>query len=350
MAVVDGARSSAVGAAVTPPVGSGLPVYGLTSNPFLHGELDPLARPQDLPCISLVDGWGDLTTAVELIGRRVAVEEPVYFVVEGASQTGRSSVANYLVYLWAKESGVGDGSNREVLVERRDQGPNRGTYAPEFQIFDWISQLRVRAVKSHLVLSPTAENRLSVLSPSPASGANFALALNAVETDLRRGQEGKELLLAAIFERGKGKDLLRMVQDSFDATRAIVVITVDATEDARDVLDDIEKVLSPDRGWLLKLGPVRGVDVRTIITDRWNHYRPDIPCPFDVAGAAEAFENNPRPIARTVKLLSGMLEMRQVNFAGDEPWPVTQRLFLDAKAMRDMLEFFDRNMNLGGPA
>jgi hypothetical protein len=350
VAVVDEARPSTVGAQVTSPADSGFPVYGLTTNPFLLGELDPIARPQDLKCVSFVDGWGDLSAAEELIGRQAAVKGPVYFVVEGASQTGRSSVANYLVHLWATENGVGQGPNREVLVHRRNLGANKGSYAPEEQILDWISRLQVRALNDDLILSPTVEKRIDSLSPAldVTTSTKFALALRAVEADLR-DQKGKEYLLAAIFERGKGRGLVQMVQDSFETTRAVVVITVDASEDAQDVLDGIDKVLIAETGLLLRLGPIRGTDVGTIIADRWRHYKPGTPCPFDANGVAEAFDH-PRPIARTVKLLSKILELQQMYFPDDDPWPATLRLALGAQEMRRLLKIIDGDMDLGGYA
>ena len=334
---------------MTPPVEAGIPVYGLTSNPFRLETLDPLFHPTDLDCLSLVDGWKDLTEAEELIGRRVAEEKPVFFVVEGASDTGRSSVANYLVYLWAKERGVGRDSVLVHPPHPRDSGGNRGTYAPEDQVLGWISSLRVRNVVERLGLTEPTQKQLSGLpqAASPTAATDYSLALYNTERDLRTPADGgRELLLAAILERGKGRGLVPLIRESFQATRAIVVITVDSSVDSQDVLADISRLLPSDQGLVLSLGPIQGADVGTIIENRWDCYRKGIENPFDLTAVAEVF-TSPRPIARVVKALGWMLEVRQAEFSDEEPWPATKRLAFKADQMHRLLSSLDRNLYLG---
>jgi hypothetical protein len=344
------AGPNGAGTRMTPPTDPGFPVYGLASNPFLLAELDPITRPADLKNISLVDGWQDLSDAKGLIRRRVADAKPIYFVIVGASQTGRSSIANYLVYLWATEHGIGPESNRKLLVHRRSLGANNGSYAADEQVLDWISQFYLRVLtEEDFTLSTTAQKRVESLSLSQEGmtlSTRFALALKAVETDLL-SEPDRPTIFAAIFEHGKGRGLVQMIQDSFAPTRSIIILTVDATTDAGDVLDGIDKVLLPDAGLLLRLGPVQGTDIGTITSDRWNLHRPGVESPFETADVAMAFDQ-PRPIARAVKLLSKMLRLQQMYFKDHAPWPDDKRLALNALTIRELLEVIDGEMDLGG--
>jgi hypothetical protein len=322
------------------------PVYGLDCDPFELAVLDPLARPEDEKIVSLVDGWSDLTDAENLIRARAVGGQPVYFVVEGASQTGRTSVANYLVYLWAREW-CRPGSNIQIITHRRDRGPLSGNYFPADQVHDWISNFYLRLVRDRRVISETARNLITALKPSPdqlTPGASFALALLELEIDLL-AQDGQQFQFAAIIENGKGKDLVQIVLDAFSATRAIVVVTIDESEDTVGAREDIDKTLG-DAGRRIPLSTVQGAEVATIIANRWNLHRPGVPSPFDADEVAQAF-NRPRPIARTVKLLSKMLELQQWRFQHlQRPWPNDQQLAMDAKSMRDLLALIDGQMDL----
>jgi hypothetical protein len=209
----------------------------------------------------------------------------------------------------------------------------------------------VSIVDAELVLSDATQTRTENLQLSEGgmtAGTRFGLALRAIAADLRKLND-KPVLLAAIFEHGKGRGLVQLVQDAFKSTRAIVVITVDASQDARDVLDGIDEILPPDAGLLLRLGLVKGDEVGTIIDKRWRHHRPEVESPFDPAGVADAF-HRPRPIARTVTLLSKMLALQQKYFENHPPWPESRNLFLNAADMRALLGVIDDKVDLEGQA
>jgi hypothetical protein len=330
---------------MTPSAGPPLPAYGLTTNPFRLDTLDPLANPDDLGCVSLVDGWRDLRDEQRLIGRQTDNDGPVFFVVTGASKTGRTSVANYLIRLWADKRGLDKDS---VVVHSYDPGDNQGKYDPGSQLHQWVQSLRIRNRRDPLGLSETTRDELKALTPSSTT-FDFAEAIMDVEVDLRNpGNGGRARFLAAILERGKGKDLLRQVKESFGNMQALVIVTVDRSLDSQDVLDDIDKALPSDLGLVLELGSIQGGDVATIVKNRWNWACPDVDPPFDMDAVAEVFDA-PRPIARVVELLALMLDMGNWRHIDDDPpWPASAHLGFDGDSMRQLLGAFDRTVLTGG--
>ena len=83
----------------------------------------------------------------------------------------------------------------------------------------------------------------------------------------------------------------------------------------------------------------------TIIEDRWNHYREGVENPFDVNAAADVFVS-PRTIARTVKVLSEMLRLRQMHYPSDKAWPTNPQLAIGAEEMKEYLDYFNDLLDL----
>jgi hypothetical protein len=328
---------------MTQPAGTGLPAYGLAMSPFDEKRaLDPLCSAADRASVSPVDGWRDLRDAENLISRRVAGDRPVFFVIAGASSTGRSSLANYLVHLWAQARGV---TSESIVVQRRDPGPDAGVYDAGTQIMEWAQGLLLRDDK--LDLTETTQKLLEDLTDS-STLFKFAQSLRGVDQDLRTPTPGSgkgPRYLAAILERGKGDDLIRKVRDCFQATRAIVIVTIDASRDTANLLNQVDQVLSPDAGLRVNVGPISGDDVVTVIERRWSAIGQHVENPFNQT-AAEVFDS-PRPIKRVVKLLHRMLRIQQHLHKGD-PWPASRNLgFFDRDAMRGLLEEIDEKVPAG---
>jgi hypothetical protein len=329
---------------MTLPVGTALPAYGMAINPFKMRTLDPLCSKTDRDSVSLVDGWKDLAEVEDLITRRVVADKPVFFFICGASSTGRSSVANYLVHLWSKARGV---SSEAILVHRRDPGPDGGVYTSETQIREWAQKLLLR--DDPLSLTLTTQQRLEELTDSDTI-FKFAQSLRSVDQDLRQPGNGNDpRYLAAIMERGKGDDLVQKVKDCFEPTRAIVIVTVDRSRDTANLLSNVSQVLSPDEGLRIDIGPIYGDDVVTLIQDRWAAVCQNVENPFDLTATAGVFDT-PRPIARVVGLLEGMLTARQVLHDEPDPWPISRSLALGKEQMRGLLQLLDRQLPAGWEA
>lgn len=321
-----------------PLPGAALPAYGLPLNPFTMSTLNPLINEADRECISQVDGWKNLSAAKELIRQRAATDKPVFFVVVGASSTGRSSVANYLVHLWAHERGI---DSDAVIVQRRDPGQDGGVYTPETQIMEWAQDLLIHEDIEPQGLEVPTRTRIEELSES-STLIKFGLALRDVDRDLRRPLAGNKVrYLAAILERGKGDDLIRKVKECFKATRAIVIVTVDESSDTENLLMSIEQFLMPNEGLCVNVGPIMGTDVATLIHDRWEAVGSGARNPFDLAVAPEVFDS-PRSIARVMRLLKEMLDTQQDLHDGQRPWPDDPRLAFGESQMRGLLARFEK--------
>jgi hypothetical protein len=337
--------------------GGGLPAYGLTANPFTMGTLNPLISPEDKDRVSFVDGWKDLRRAQladaaaddqhvgdaeRLIRQRVAEDKAVFFVVAGTSSTGRTSIAYYLVHLWAEAHKI---DCDLVVAERNDPGPDGGSFSPEGQLLEWAYSLRLREDIDTLGLSLTAKQQLENLTESDQI-VKFGLAFQSVDKELRRaGREGKDEVrrLAAILERGKGDDLVKKVKQAFQATKAIVIITVDESADTAKLLLNARLALPASEGLCIKVGPIMGADVKTVAEDRWNAVREGVRNPFVLEEIERVF-NSPRTIARTVRLLERMLDIRHGLYHGRAFWPDSPNLELTGDVMRGLLAGFENTL------
>jgi hypothetical protein len=318
---------------------NGLPSYGLTVNPFSMDTLNPLISPADKDCVSFVDGWKGLSRAEELIRQRVAADKAVFFVVAGTSSTGRTSLAYYLVHLWALQRKI---DCHDVVAERNDPGPDGGSFSPEVQLLEWAQNLLLREDADTLGLTPPTKTKLADLTESDKI-VKFGLAVQDVDKDLRRTAADHTVRhLAAILERGKGDDLVRKVRDCFKATKAIVIVTVDVSAATENLLVNAHKAIPADEGLCIKLGPIMGDDVATVVQDRWDAVRKGIDSPFDPTEVGRVF-NTPRTIARTVRLLERMLHMRQRFYGGTALWPHPD-LALTGDVMRDLLTDFENRL------
>ena len=319
--------------------GVGLPAYGLTTNPFTMDTLNPLISRADQNCVSFVDGWRDLRDAEELIRQRVEADEAVFFVVSGTSSTGRTSVAYYLVHLWAKERKI---RGHQVVVAHFDPGPDGGSFSPEGQLLEWAGELLLRGDFDKLGIASSTIKRLTDLAESDKA-VMFGLALQAFAKDLRtRGHGGEAGLLAAILERGKGDDLVRKVRQCFKATKAIVIITVDESANTVNLLRNAHKALPDTEGLCIRLGPIMGEDVKTVVQNRWDAVRKGVDNPFDLTEVVRIFDY-PRTIARTVRLLERMLNVRHSLYNGQDPWPAPD-LALTGAVMRELLKDFESTL------
>lgn len=320
--------------------GGGLPAYGLTANPFTTVTLNPLINPADKKCVSLVDGWKDLSDAEELIHQRVAADRAVFFVVAGTSKTGKTSVAYYLMHVWAEACGV---RSDLVVAHCNDPGAEGGSFSPERQLMKWAHTLRLREDIDELGLSPTTKERLAKLKESDET-VDFGLAFRAVDKDLRTPAQGREVhCLAAVLERGKGDDLVKTVRECFQVTKAIVIITVDESSATVNLLKNARDALPPGEGMCINVGPIQGADVATIVQDRWDAVRKGVDNPFDLNDVVQVF-NSPRTIARTIRLLERMLDLRHRLRDAKALWPGSPNLALTGDVMLDLLADFESTL------
>ena len=122
----------------------------------------------------------DFTEAQELIDHRVAEAEPVFFVVDGESKTGRSSVANYLVHLGRKRA-----ASSASRTSRSSPSPGASTPARYAwrRIVHWISSLRTYAIKKNLPLTPSTRELMKAQQPSKevTAAADYAEALTPLK-------------------------------------------------------------------------------------------------------------------------------------------------------------------------
>lgn len=313
-----------------------LPAYQLPCNPFPRRPLMSLESDGDHDCFSMVDGWKGLDVAAEsFIAKKVSDEKPVHFVLVGADKTGRTSIANYLVRLWANRRGGKDA----VVVNTRDPGANSGTYSIEGNMIQWAQEFLALNIVKNLGLAPSTLDCLRRLSPSNWNPSLMSEALANLEHDFRNsGQNGQQRFLAAIFEHGRGDELVMKIKDSFKHTQAIVVTTIDDTGDSGKLVSSV--VDTHFDGLALRLRPIQGADVVTLIKHQWERVGNGMENPFDLTAVEDVFDS-PRPIGRVVGMLAWLLDNANAAHGGVAPWPSTRTLAFGEEALRAHVRNYD---------
>jgi len=322
---------------MTPMGGDDLLAYGLARNPFLRRPLNPLDSDDDRDCISKLDGWKDLDVAAkDLIARKISDEKPVFFALVGAGKTGRTTIANYLVHLWADARG----GKEAVFLNFDDQKYNSGTYSIPDTMTGWIQQFVSLNIKKQLGLAESTLKCLDGLSSSNWNSSRMSEALLRLEGDLQEAKSGRRQFLAAVFEHGRGDELVMKITDSFKHTQAIVIATIDDTRDS-------EKLVASARAgsdWqVLDLKPIHGADVATLIEDQWDRVG-NGENPFELKAVPGVFDT-PRPIGQVVRMLAWLMEDTNAHHPGvKDAWPLVRTLKINEQVLRTFVTNYDREL------
>jgi hypothetical protein len=309
-------------------MGRELPVYRLRENPFEPRVLNPVSTPTDAELFVGVDGFRTLYELDEFLFERAGVRESAIFLIVGERGTGRTSAANFLVYRWARHADI---HTNQLIVHRSIL---EGDSAEE-ALYKLVFLLSNRILNRDFPLSDTTQesldelrrNRPAIVIPS------LQQALKMMDRDLRK--EG--CAFSAVIEDVEGADLVRMAVEVFSLSGIIVVLIADTnTALEQAAFRRLGSLMNDEVGRIVELRPIIGTEVSTLVEKRWQKYSSD-PSPFDPSGMATAFSDKPRSIARTLQILSLMLQLKQIDFRELDPWPASPRLAFDAAEISDKL-------------
>jgi hypothetical protein len=313
-------------------MGYELPLYGLRKNPFEPRVLNPLQEHRDAQLLIMdIQGFQRLDG---LLAERATREGPVFFLVIGDSGTGRTSAANYLIYRWAEHKQlVSDGV---LIFSGKAEMDEAGDVLYELVMY-MTNRIRAR----FLQLSDATELQLTKIEDTPPRNLipRLQRIVHMIYRDLR---ELEHLAFATVIEQLKAFDLVTNVLQVFRLAETIVVLIADRTEAMeRDVLGKFDSDMKREIQ-VVKLSPIYGPDVGTLVEERWRRYSDD-PSPFDRIDVANAF-SEARTVKRVLQIISAMLKLKQAEFenSGLDPWPASKaELSFDEAEIRSKLSIIE---------
>jgi hypothetical protein len=315
-------------------MGTELPVYGLSENPFEPRVLDPLNTPRDAELLVYVDGFQVLQGLEVPLSEHPRTEgRPIFFFVVGERGTGRTSAANFLVYRWAQQAGI---ESNQLVVHPSTAGADPADKI----LYNWVLFLRNKILERNLELQDSTQDRLTELERARPDALIPALqwALHMMDKDLEKLHSA----FAGIIEQLKVVDLVTMAVDTFGQSGTIVVLTA---ERSQTLLEEFDSVIDRRIVRVVELTPLSGPEVSTVVEKRWREYSND-PNPFDPSGMATAFSDKRRPIALVLRIVSTMLRLKQIDFASLDPWPASRQLRFDGNEIREKLRIIEDGLRL----
>ena len=243
-------------------------------------------------------------------------ERPVFFFIVGDSGTGITSAANYLIYRWAEHQQIE--SNHLVVLPRK-----AGMETADDVLYNLVIFMRNEIRTRSLELMEATDARTRAIEDTRPAALIPALQgiLQMIDRDLRKLEH---CVFAAVIEQLKALDLLTKATEIFHLAETIVVLTSNTTHTGEDVLNQLDSDMHR-KIKVVKLEPLHGADVRTLVEERWRRYSSD-PNPFDLRGVTDAFSDKTRTIKRVLQIVSTMLKLKQAEFAKFKlgPWPANR--------------------------
>jgi hypothetical protein len=303
---------------------AGLPLFGLTANPFADRVLDPLERAADADLFTPVDGFRALGDLGDFLRQHVDQPGPTYVLVLGPDGSGRSSVANLVAGSWK----IASAGERRLLLPRAPLGETRSARR---LLGEWLAHLRGELRRAGVILPPAVEEGLKDLFAGGCDGLSFLpdvrYLLAAVDVSAR--EQGHHLV--ALLDDLDAVDLGPALLGAFADTRALVVVVAgDYPSQLDPLLGEGGLAAFPaERTRVVRLGHLDEEDVVELVRSRWDHAvrhdNADVlapPVPFDLGALGPALARGPggpRTLRRILQILQRLLEMRQEQLGGGGP-------------------------------
>jgi hypothetical protein len=298
----------------------GLPLFGLTVNPFADHVLDPLARPEDADLFTVVDGLERVAEIdAFLTGRAHAGDGPTFVLVKGPDGSGRTSVANLVLSSWK----VALPEARNLVLPRAELGETRSARQA---LAEWLACLRHEARRLGLPLPDDLDRRLKEFFALGADSISFATDLRYLLSELSSSAVGHRHFLVALFDGLDIVDLVPAAVSAFaDTTALVVFVAGDYPSQLDPLLGEAGRAALPaGRSYLIELGHLREDQVAEVARSRWEHAVKfanfDVvspPLPFDPVALGPALvDGGPRTVRRVLRILSELVELRESQFAG----------------------------------
>lgn len=309
--------------------------YELEAYPYDRDrDLNPLQDENDLALVSWVDGWQQARDAEGFLAERAKLGEPALVVIAGGSGTGRTSLANFVVHMWASQRAVD--ARKLVLAPWAAQN-----YDGEEQLWRWALSLEQRALKGGVQLADSTTTAFADLRKSKpdAMGAALQHLLGQVATDVAGAGA-----LAGIVEKVGHPSFLSLAGECLQLVDVLLVMTVDhtpATEE--EVLSKADGLIDPQMGRTLRLTELSGEDAKEVIQRRWEQCATaKNSSPFPDHGLVAAFEHPRRTLLRVLRLVEALLVNKEMELGKTDKWPEVRTF--SAQELGQKIPYLDREL------
>jgi hypothetical protein len=294
-------------------------LYGLPCSPYAVRPLDPLQRGTDEDLLLELEGFIELHNIEDALQAAATSHKPAFFLIIGTGNSGRTSLANYMMYryreLRAQQPGQEELRDRFVAYRPERQELN---FAHEELLRDTLLWLRNEGDDPlNIEFSDQGlESQLAKLSDGEISNI---YDLQLIATRIGKAFSGKPAGFGIHYDGMKSKEMLSWVPKVFQKVQTVVVLTVDDYSHGATA-----QLSTADRGQFRQLGGavielshLTARQIAMLAEARWNGTPPS---PFDRDGITAAFKEARYAVGNALMFLDGLLWMRLHDYSDAAPW------------------------------
>jgi len=317
-------------------------LYGLSAgNPYASATLDPFTIEAHRGLLLELEGFIRLATIEAAVEKAAGADEPAFFLITGTGNSGRSSLANHIMYRYQCARAAHLPCFRLVThcAERGEM-----THDAYRTLRSTLLSLRAKMRAGQIDVPPPLAEMFAELSRRPRAEALDDYELQEIATYAASIFTARDVGFGIRYEGVATKELITRAARVFENASTVVVFTVDNYRHATAVqLTQADRQDFARRGHITDLTPLTSDQVAALARHRWTGHPP---VPFEARGVREVFHERPLTIGQALRRLHMLLEARLREYDGDEPWP-TEGLSMDGSWLRAVLSRDDTWHGLG---
>ncbi|TMR14316.1 hypothetical protein ETD86_29065 [Nonomuraea turkmeniaca] len=292
-------------------------LYGLPSgNPYASRPLDPLACEEDRHRLFDLEGFIRSTAIEATVESAAATDRPAFFLITGMGNSGRTSLANHVMYRYQHARTARLPPFRFVThyAERGEM-----THDAYRTLRSTLLSLRAKMRVNQIDVPPPLAEMFTELSRRPRAQAMDDYELQEIADYAAAIFAAHDMGFGVRYEGVATKELITLATRVFENASTVVVFTVDNYRHATAVqLTRADRQEFARRGHITDLSPLSPAQIAALADHRWTGHPPS---PFDSAGVLKAFQEHPCTIGQALRHLYKLLDTRLRQYDGDEPWP-----------------------------
>lgn len=292
-------------------------LYGLASgNPYVNRPLDPLTCDADADLLHDLTGFIQPAAIGDALEKAVRAEGPAFFLITGVGNSGRTSLANHIMYRYRRI--VATHLSRHHLVthvaERADM-----TYDSYAILRSTLLSLRNKMRHHHVAIPPDLRDLFDELRRRPRADPLDDYDLQEIAEFIAVALAAADMGFGVRYEGVPTKDLINQAVKVFENTSTVVVFTLDRYKHAGAAqLADADRQEFARKGHVIDLSALNSHQIAALSHLRWTGHPPS---PFDTQGIRNAFSARSCTIGQALRHLEVLLRIRLSEYDKDDPWP-----------------------------
>ncbi|TMR88380.1 hypothetical protein, partial [Nonomuraea basaltis] len=243
-------------------------LYGLPSgNPYAGGPLDPLALEADRDLLLELEGFIRPTAVEEAVEKAVGAEKPAFFLITGVGSSGRTSLANHIMYRY-QHARAAHLPHFTLLTHCAERGEM--THDAYRTLRSTLLWLRSRLMSRQIVIPPDLAGMFTDLSRRMSDQAMHEYELQPIADYAAALLAARDVGFGIRYEGVATKELITQAIKVFENTSTVVVFTVDDYRHADAVqLTDADRQEFARRGHITDLSPLTPSQIAALAHHRW---------------------------------------------------------------------------------